>query len=493
MRALSLSAASLSAAGLSNAAGLLAAFLSGCGSSAPSSAPAPIVAPTPMPAAIVALAQPSPGGPSDPRATSSDAREGPAVPAVARQGFVQIAVGLDVTCALMADHGVRCWGSNADGRAGLDGLDVASVPTLVSSLPPSRAIAVGSSHACAVERDGEPVGRVRCWGDNREGQLGDGTTASRAHPELVTGLDHVVELEASEHATCARIADAPESPGRVRCWGRAGFVGERVRRDQLVPIDVHGVRDAIDVVLGPDNGCALLSDHAARCWGFGGTGLFGSRPGPFERPTWAVRDAHDHDLALAGIALGSRHVCLHFADGHLECAGDDAYGQLLDQFVPDEAQCDRPSDGSDVTCTWEDPPPPHETYPPGVAPPDIWPPPVIPRATHTEHFASRRWYAFARSGVRAVVADGQFAMGRTCILTSTDEVACFGRHGLGDWGHRRESPMPLTRGATQLDVAPHHGCAVLADGRAVCWGSNHAGQLGDGTTEPRNDGVFVTW
>lgn len=46
------------------------------------------------------------------------------------------------------------------------------------------ATSVGGSHSCAVLSDGT----ARCWGDNSQGQLGDGTTADRPSPVTVAGL-----------------------------------------------------------------------------------------------------------------------------------------------------------------------------------------------------------------------------------------------------------------------------------------------------------------
>ena len=44
----------------------------------------------------------------------------------------------------------------------------------------------------------------------------------------------------------------------------------------------------------------------------------------------------------------------------------------------------------------------------------------------------------------------------------------------------------------QIDVGPNHSCAIGSDERAYCWGANSAGQLGDGTTSPRNVPVLVS-
>ena len=91
----------------------------------------------------------------------------------------------------------------------------------------------------------------------------------------------------------------------------------------------------------------------------------------------------------------------------------------------------------------------------------------------------------------------------SCAVVEGQRVACWGRgtHGQLGNGAGEDStlavlvqavgvPGPLT-GVTQVTVGDEHACARLANGRAVCWGNNGAGRLGDGTTTDRARPVYV--
>lgn len=121
-------------------------------------------------------------------------------------------------------------------------------------------IAAGSSHACARRGDGT----VACWGDNRQGQLGDGTFVSRAQPVVVPGLDDVEAIGAGSLHTCAVRAS-----GTVVCWGdnRLGQVGPGDRRSRTQPTEVPGIDDAVAVFGTRRRSCAVLEDGTMQCWG----------------------------------------------------------------------------------------------------------------------------------------------------------------------------------------------------------------------------------
>jgi alpha-tubulin suppressor-like RCC1 family protein len=125
-------------------------------------------------------------------------------------GWKDIAVGGRVSLGIKNDGSVWVWGeSNVSGVFGNGEKGQAAVnsklPAQVKGLKEVASIAAGSDHALAVTKDGT----VWTWGDNTDGQLGDGTETKRetgsgkavsdrnsAIPIQVQGLSHVVSVGA---------------------------------------------------------------------------------------------------------------------------------------------------------------------------------------------------------------------------------------------------------------------------------------------------------
>jgi alpha-tubulin suppressor-like RCC1 family protein len=96
-------------------------------------------------------------------------------------GATKIMAGGFHACAL-SNAGLQCWGGSYAGQVGVDDYFRTAVPVTVSIAGTVAALAGGANHTCAL-LDG---GRVTCWGEDRTGQLGDGSFDT--HAPVVTEL-----------------------------------------------------------------------------------------------------------------------------------------------------------------------------------------------------------------------------------------------------------------------------------------------------------------
>jgi alpha-tubulin suppressor-like RCC1 family protein len=159
---------------------------------------------------------------------------------------VQIALGIAHTCALRTNGRLRCWGWNENGQLGDGTITNRLSPVPVPGLGNVAQIALGLSHTCARQTNG----RLLCWGDNFFGQLGDGSgtnVLTPPPPTRVLDLRSVAEVALGGYHRCAR-----QTNGRLRCWGWNGYgqLGDGTTTDRLSPVPVPGLGNVAQIALG---------------------------------------------------------------------------------------------------------------------------------------------------------------------------------------------------------------------------------------------------
>lgn len=108
-------------------------------------------------------------------------------------GVTALAAGGQVTCVVDSGQ-VKCVGANELGQLGRGTVDGnVNASFAAASLPPTAsAISVGTNHACAVLGGAAGAkGQVACWGQNQNGQLGDGMDPNVGYPGAPAGQERV--------------------------------------------------------------------------------------------------------------------------------------------------------------------------------------------------------------------------------------------------------------------------------------------------------------
>jgi alpha-tubulin suppressor-like RCC1 family protein len=144
---------------------------------------------------------------------------GPPVPGVANA--LEITAGIDFTCALVAGGTIRCWGANRSGQHG----NLSTAPSGTDSVSGiagtflAVGVTAGNGLTCALRGTGTPA----CRGAGTQGQLGNSSNATSANPVAVTGIDNALAVSAGNGAhNCAL-----DARGIAQCWGsnRNGQLG----------------------------------------------------------------------------------------------------------------------------------------------------------------------------------------------------------------------------------------------------------------------------
>jgi alpha-tubulin suppressor-like RCC1 family protein len=367
-----------------------------------------------------------------------------------------ISAGGGHTCALLTTGNVRCWGDNRSGQLGIGNTETIGDnevgTTNVELGTTATAISAGGSHSCALLTGGA----VRCWGSNSFGQLGLGNTTTIGDNETPTtnvnlGTPATAVAAGLDH-TCALLTG-----GAVRCWGsntfgQLGLGNTTTIGDNETPTtNVNLGTTATAITVGDRFTCAILAGDNVRCWGEGVAGKLGlgnsNTIGDNEIPTANV------DLGgaiVTAISAGGSHACVILEYGAVRCWGYNASGQLGIGNTNNIGDDENPTIDVRVGLRW---------------------------------------------GFSKAIAITTGAV-HTCALSDRNRVECwgngtYGQLGFGNTTSYGDDEIPSSdlsiEGVAGISAGLIHSCAVLRFGEVLCWGNNSSGQLGLGNTTTIGD------
>jgi alpha-tubulin suppressor-like RCC1 family protein len=172
--------------------------------------------------------------------------------ALAGQVLTQVSAGWWDACALDRDGSAYCWGTGA--------VTSSAVPVPVS-LPGQRLaqVSAGLGENCGLST----AGAAYCWGDNGYGELGDGSTASSAAPVPVSTSGVLAGKTLAQVSAGGFHACATDTTGARYCWGdnNQGDLGDGSTVQSDVPV-LSGPLPPAGVTASPASAAAVVAWRA---------------------------------------------------------------------------------------------------------------------------------------------------------------------------------------------------------------------------------------
>ena len=238
----------------------------------------------------------------------------------------QVQLGESHLIITMVDGRVLTTGDNRFGQLG-DGSTTSTndliFVTPKNMLGPISQLVAGYFHTLALDASG----RVLAWGDNTRGQLGIGVAVNRSVPGAVEGLTNVTQISTGHRHVLALKAD-----GTVKAWGDNDELAVGNGKDDRLftsPQDVGGLPAVKRVAAGGSSSAALDTTGKLWVWGSNLRGQLAIAEDVYRtnRPAPAVGLP-----PLAEVSVGAEHMLGLDLQGRVWVWGSNGRGQLGDGY-----------------------------------------------------------------------------------------------------------------------------------------------------------------
>jgi alpha-tubulin suppressor-like RCC1 family protein len=195
-------------------------------------------------------------------------------------GWLDVVVGNEerddmksVVCALKTTGAAWCWGSNKTGQLGNGSTIDATAPVQVAGGKIFTKLAVSPETVCGIQKT---TNKLWCWGANEFGQVGDGSTIATPLPVAVdpdTTYKTIAAATGNKKWFCG-ITDT----NQARCWGRNSFgqIYTGGTSSVTTPKAIQSISPVSEISLGDHFACVLDTTAVGTCWGRNNVGQVGA-------------------------------------------------------------------------------------------------------------------------------------------------------------------------------------------------------------------------
>lgn len=230
--------------------------------------------------------------------------------------------GASHTVVLQSDGKVKTFGYNYYGQLGNNTFNDSNTPVQVNNIDNAISISAGIYNTAVVLNDGT----VKTFGRNNYGQLGNNSNDNSNIPVSVNNINNAISVACGGNHVVVLLND-----GTIKSFGRnnKGQLGNGNNNDSNFPVDVIGINNAISVACGFDHTVVLLNDGTIKTFGYNEYGQLGN--GNNNDSNTPVDNINiDNINNVISIACGDNHTIVLLNDGSVKTFGLNNYGQLGD-------------------------------------------------------------------------------------------------------------------------------------------------------------------
>jgi alpha-tubulin suppressor-like RCC1 family protein len=338
-----------------------------------------------------------------------------------------------------------------------------------------KKVSSGGTHSCGVTGEG----KLYCWGQNAQGQLGNNSTiqSNIPTPVDVSGVlasKTIVDVKAGLYHTIAL-----DNDGKIYSWGynAYGQLGNNTVVNSLAPIDISSFGALAGKIIAKIAAGGVTSDYSGAhysqsaaidsngrlyVWGYNANGQVGDNTTVQRNvPTAVYADGALNGKTLKDVDVSGLHTIALDSNGQVYTWGYNYTGQL----------------GNNTTTESATP------------------------------IAISNYGGLIGKNIVSITADSNayyttYIFGHSSALDSNGKVYTWGYNGYGQLGDntvtQRNIPTAVytdgvLSGKVIRDVssAGSHMLALDTEGQVYAWGGNYYGQLGDNTVTQRNAPIVV--